>query len=132
MKILIVDDEMVSRKKMEKIMDNFGEYESANNGDDAIATFKSSYQSGVPFDMIALDVEMPGKNGTEVLCEFRAIEQEHAVPQHLQAKVLMVTAHSDKDTVLSSIQAGCDDYIVKPFNKETVMEKLKKLGFSVS
>ncbi len=132
MKILIVDDELVSRKKMEKIMGNFGECEVAENGQWATAAFKTAYQSGTPFDLVTLDVEMPGKDGTEVLFELREIEEEFVVPRHLQAKVLMVTAHSDKDTVITSIQAGCDDYVVKPFNRETVVEKLNKLGFKVN
>ena len=39
----------------------------------------------------------------------------------------MVTARSDKNTVVTSIQAGCDDYIIKPFDRETVRKKLTKL-----
>lgn len=42
---------------------------------------------------------------------------------------MMVTSHADQETVLLSIVAGCDDYIIKPFSKETMEEKISKIGF---
>lgn len=128
MNILIVDDEVVSRKKMKKILDDFGMCQLAENGDTAITAVIKSHALDELFHLIILDVEMPGMNGTQALLEIRKIEKQFKVSKHLRSKVLMVTSHSDKDTVMSSIQAGCDDYIVKPFNKEGVEKKLNKLG----
>lgn len=66
-----------------------------------------------------LDVQMP------------EMEREKNVPESKRAKVVMVTALSDKDTIMTSIQAGCNEYVVKPFDKAIVAKKLTKLGFHV-
>ncbi|MBF0289046.1 MAG: response regulator [SAR324 cluster bacterium] len=129
MKILIVDDQVVTLKKMKKILEIFGDCELAEDGPEAIQLFKQSLENKVPFDLVMLDIEMPGIDGTEVLFELREIEKEFKVPKHELARILMVTSHSDKDTVITSVQAGCNDYVVKPINKETIVEKLGKLGF---
>jgi two-component system chemotaxis response regulator CheY len=59
------------------------------------------------------------------------MEREKNVPESKRVKVVMVTARTDKDTLMTSIQAGCNDYVVKPFDKATVAKKLAKLGFQV-
>ncbi len=131
MKIMVVDDELVSRKKMEKILGGFGEVEAAENGEKAIDIFKKASDKGEGFDLITLDIEMPGIDGTETLFEIREIENEKKVPKDKQVKVLMVTSHSHKDYVITSMQAGCNDYIVKPFTKDTVVKKLFDINVPV-
>ena len=130
MKTLVVDDELVSRKKMQRIMDDFTECEAVESGSAAIAAFQKALENGMPFDLITLDVLMPKMDGTEALYIIREIEKEKKIPKEKQVKILMVTSHSDKDTIITCIQAGCDDYIVKPFDRETIVNKLEKLGFS--
>ncbi|MBW2119166.1 MAG: response regulator [Deltaproteobacteria bacterium] len=129
MRILVVDDELVSRKKLKKIMESFGECDAVENGKEAIAAFVKSLENWNLYSLITLDVSMPGMDGTEVLSKLREIEKENYMAEEEQAKILMVTSHSEKDTVMTSIEAGCDDYIVKPFNKEVVTKKLENLGF---
>jgi putative nucleotidyltransferase with HDIG domain len=126
-KTLIVDDELVSRKTMQKIMESFGECEAVDSGKAAISAFKKAWENWTPFDLITLDVSMPDMDGTEVLYEIREIEKEKGVPKEKQIKILMVTSHSDKDTITTCIQAECDDYIVKPFDKETISKRIEKL-----
>jgi len=70
---------------------------------------------------------MPEMDGTETLLKLRDMEVSNQVPTENRAKVMMVTARSDISTVVTSIQAGCDDYIVKPFDADTVSKKLTKL-----
>ena len=134
MRILVVDDEFVSRKKMQKIMDSFGDFdecESVQSGSAAITAFKKALGNGMPFDLITLDIAMPEMDGTEVLYNIREIEKQKKVPKEKQVRILMVTSHSDKDTIITSIQAGCNDYIVKPFERKILIKKLEKLGFRV-
>lgn len=131
MKILIVDDDFISRSKMQKILESFGECEVAENGENAIMAFNMAIQFGAPFDLISLDIEMPDISGIEVLGRIRDIEKESEILKEKQVKVLMVTSYSDEDKVLGSIKAGCNNYIVKPFDKEKVTSKLKSLGFDV-
>ncbi len=128
MKILIVDDEMVSRTKLKLIMENFGECEAVDNGKDAVAVFDKAHRQGRPFGLIMLDIDMPEMDGVEVLSEIIEAEIKLPISRKHKAKILMVTSFTDKDRVVSCIQSGCDDYIAKPFDLNTIGKKLSKLG----
>lgn len=131
MKVLIVDDQLVSRKKIEKIMQGFCDTDSVDCGQAALDSYRRSLEGEIPYDLITLDVSMPDMDGRQVLQQIRALEVEHGITSQRQVKVLMITSSSDKYTVVSSIQAGCDDYLVKPLNRETIAAKLKKFGLMV-
>ena len=131
MKVLVVDDELVSRKKMEKIMTAFGQCIAVESGADALKAVEEAIGKGEPFDLITLDVSMPGMDGTEVMYEIRVIEDKRNIPKENRSKVLMVTGQSDKDTVITCVQAGCDGYVVKPFDSAIMAEKIKQIGINV-
>lgn len=130
MRVLVVDDELVSRKKMEKIMDTFSECVAADSGEAALKAFEAAIEKGEPFDLITLDISMPRMDGTEVLYEIRKIEQQRNISKENQLKVIMVTAQSDKGTVITCMQAGCDSYVVKPFDRAIIAKRLEELGMS--
>lgn len=131
MKILVVDDELVSRKKMQMIMEGIGECLAVENGADALNACMQAWESLTPFDLITLDIVMPDMDGTEVLFRIRKIEEERNIPKEKKIKIFMVTSQSEKDTIITCIQGGCDDFITKPFNRETVTKKLINRGFKL-
>jgi two-component system chemotaxis response regulator CheY len=131
LKVLIVEDDLVSRVKLATIMEELGQIQAVETGRAAIEAFQDAWRDRRPFDLICLDVELPDQNGTEVLFEIRSIENRMNLPKERASKVLMTTSHKDKDTVITSIQAGCDDYLVKPFTASRVFEKIRKLGFKM-
>jgi C4-dicarboxylate-specific signal transduction histidine kinase len=110
MKILIVDDELVSRKKLEKIMESLGECESVENGEDAlkIATAEN------PPDLILLDIMMPGMDGYEVCKRLKAVPETKDIP------VIFLSAMDDKADIIQGLEMGAVDYITKPFQKAEV------------
>lgn len=128
MKILVVDDELVSRTKLKLIMEHFGECEAAGNGKEALAMFHKARQQGNPFGLIMLDIDMPEMDGVKVLSEMIEAEIKLEASKAHKAKILMVTSYTDKDRVINCIQSGCDDYIAKPFDINTIGKKLSKLG----
>lgn len=128
MKTLVVDDELVSRKKMEKIMSHYGEVVSVKDGQTALAEYTEALADKRIFDLITLDISMPEMDGTEVLLRIREMEQALGLSKDQRVKVLMLTAKADRITVLESITAGCDDYLKKPFTIESITTKLKKIG----
>jgi len=130
MRILTADDELVSRKLMEKIMTNYGECEAVASGQAAIEAFKTAWHNWIPFDLITLDISMPDINGLDVLYQIRSLENEKNVRANKRVIVIMVTASSDKDTIVTAVQAGCNEYIAKPFDRETIAKKLIKLGLA--
>lgn len=127
MKILVVDDELVSRKKMLKIVSNFGACDEVEDGKGAIESVKKALESWNLYQLITLDISLPDIRGTEVLSLIRKLEDARGLDAEEKAKILIVTAHSDVDTVKSCI-GKCDGYVIKPFNKEGMTEKIKKTG----
>lgn len=127
MKILVVDDEIVSRKKMMKIAKDFGTCEGVQNGKAALNVMKTALEEWKPYDLITLDVSMPDISGIEVLSAIRKMEEEKGLDEEERAKILMVSAHSDMETV-KACMGKCNGYMIKPFNKEIVVDKLKKIG----
>lgn len=130
MRILVVDDELVSRKKMSKIVTDFGKVDSVKNGKAAVSAVKTSLEDWKPYQFITLDISMPDISGTEVLSKIREMEDERGLDDEEKAKILMVTSHSDVDTVKACV-GKCDGYVIKPFNKEVLVEKMKKIGMQV-
>ena len=131
MKTLIVDDNIVNRSSMQKIMEDMGINETAINGQDAIEMFKLHLVHSKPFDLVLLDIVMPGMDGIKVLKALREIEVEQNVEPEKRARILMVTSHSHKDVVLAAMKSGCDGYIVKPFRRDVLIKKLKELKMSI-
>lgn len=128
LRILIADDELVSRNKMQKLMDKIGECLAVESGKEALTVFQLAFLAGKPFHLVMLDIVMPEMDGIEALMEIRAFEEGKKIPQEKRVKAIMVTAHSDKKTILKCIRAGCDDYIKKPFKKEMIIKKMLKQG----
>ncbi len=126
MKILIVDDELVSRTKMETIISDFALCTAVDSGSAAVTAFEKALRDNKPFNIILLDINMPEMDGTETLFKIREIENKTTPPKEKQTIIIMVTSHSDKDNIITCIQAGCNDYVVKPFNKKIIREKLDK------
>jgi len=131
MKCLVVDDDGVSLSKMQKILGEFGDCVLAESGKDAIVEFNHAWDLKSPFDLVCLDISMPDMSGVDVLIAIRDAERQKGLEKDRQARVMMVTATADQTVVVGSIKAGCNNYIVKPFDRARVVEKLKSLGFKV-
>jgi two-component system chemotaxis response regulator CheY len=76
---------------------------------------------GSQFDFVITDVNMPNMSGLELLENIKQSEKLKDIP------VLMITAEANKDSVLRAAQIGADGYIVKPFSKATLENKISKI-----
>lgn len=128
MRILIVDDNSNNTKLLEAILTPYGECESVEGGKEAILAFEKAWNDWRPFSFIFLDIMMPEMDGEQVLANIRELEQNKNINHHHRAKIVMVSAHSDEELFSRCVQSGCEDYIVKPFDKDTIFKKLIKLG----
>jgi HD-like signal output (HDOD) protein/AmiR/NasT family two-component response regulator len=131
MKILIVDDDPVARSLLRKQISDLAECREVDNGKAAVAAYRNSLEKNDPFQIITLDIMMPDMDGQEVLETIRGIEKEKNLTKDKKAKILMISSRSDKLTILTCVQLGCDDYLAKPFKKEVIIKKLRKLGLSI-
>ena len=125
MRILVVDDEAVSREKLGLLLSAYGDCESAENGEKALEMFRRARDEAHPYELITMDIEMPAMSGREAIAQMRAME---AVSPEPKAKILMVTVTTDVRTVICSFKSGCDGYIIKPFTQDKVREVLFSCG----
>ncbi len=115
MKILVVDDERAVRESIKRALGFEGyEVEMAESGEQALGTLASS-----PSDAVVLDVLMPGVDGLEVCRTVRAAGDR--IP------ILMLTARDDIGDRVAGLDAGADDYLVKPFALEELLARLRAL-----
>lgn len=128
MRILIVDDEFVSRQKAKKILSAYGDCDEAGSGSEAFLAFRLGHESGEPYDLITMDIVMPDMDGLEALKKIREYEKQRSVPPGKEVRVLMLTAKSTPKTVISSFWEGCEAYVLKPFDREALEQSLGELN----
>jgi two-component system chemotaxis response regulator CheY len=117
LKILIVDDAPFMRFLLKQILEGAGHeiVGEAENGMEALEKFEELHP-----DLVTLDVVMPGMTGIEALKAIRKVSP--------RARCVMVTAIDQRDHLLEAMQAGALDYVVKPFDKERVLQALSRSG----
>jgi two-component system chemotaxis response regulator CheY len=115
MKIMIVDDYSTMLRILRNLLRQleFNNVEEATNGGDALQKLRES-----PYNLIISDWNMQPMTGLELLKEVRADTKLKHIP------FIMVTAESKTDNVIAAKQAGVSNYIVKPFNAETLKTKM--------
>ena len=126
MKSLVVEDEFTSRAQLQHFLVEFGECDVAVNGDEALTAFQRSREMGTPYDLVCLDIRLPGKDGKEILSEMRSMEDAAGVPQSRRARIFMTTALSDYSSISKSFQNLCDEYLKKPILKDKLVELLNR------
>jgi two-component system chemotaxis response regulator CheY len=110
-KVLLIDDHQLTRSLLRGLLRE-ADYVNIRDAVDAASGLKLA-QHFSP-ELVCLDMQMPGRTGLEMLAELKAVAP--------RAVVLMVTASSDRDTVMACMNAGAHGYIVKPFNALTVLK----------
>jgi len=132
MRILIVDDDYVSRSKLKAILGLQGDCDCAASGEIALKMFEAADKEMMPYNLVTVDVEMPEMNGKELVAQLRQWEEKHGVGLTERAKILMVTIKKELRTVSASYSEGCDGYLVKPVTPETVAQALKEIGMDTA
>jgi two-component system, chemotaxis family, chemotaxis protein CheY len=128
MKALILEDDYVCRLVLQRMLLDHGLVDVSVNGKEALALFLAAHKGNAPYDVIFLDVMVPEMSGHTVLREMRAFEQKQGIVKDNAARILMITALGDKDSVVQAIRSGCDSYIVKPLRLQEIRQHLKKFG----
>ena len=123
MRILIVDDDYVSRVKLKALLAEYGDCDAVPSGKLALEMVRHANEELVPYELITVDIDMPGMRGPEVVREILQHERENVI------KVLMITGKVDAiKEVMQSYREGCDWCIKKPVNPENIKEALSKVG----
>lgn len=129
MKCLIVEDDFISRRILKELMSAYSECDIAVNGEEAVASFRMAHEGKRPYDLICMDIMMPGVDGNEALKQIRQHEKEIGVLPQFEVKVIMTTALDDPKTVIDSYyNGGATSYLVKPISKQKLLRELRTFG----
>jgi two-component system chemotaxis response regulator CheY len=119
-KVLIVDDMMTMRKLVGKVCKEIGFTDMVEAGD-GIQAWEKIQNSSPPIGLIISDWNMPNCSGLDLVKRIRADSRFGKTP------FLMVTAEAEQHQVIEALKAGVDNYVVKPFNAPTLIEKLEAI-----
>ncbi|MCW5238599.1 chemotaxis response regulator CheY [Verminephrobacter eiseniae] len=123
LRFLIVDDFSTMRRIVRNLLKESG-FTDADEAEDGVVAL-TKLRAG-KFDFVVADINMPNMNGFQLLAEIKKDGKLKHLP------VLMVTAEARKEDIVAAARAGAAGYIVKPFTKATLEEKvsliLKKMG----
>ena len=116
LKVLIADDSKTIRKIMKLQLEELGHevIAEACNGSEAIEKY-SKYSP----DLITMDIQMPDMNGVEAVTKIKKTDKK--------VKIIMITAHGQKDLVEGTIKKGVNDYILKPITADKLSESIQKI-----
>ena len=128
MKSLVVEDDFVSRLVLQKMLMPCGTCNIAVNGKEAVEAYILAHSEGEPYDLICLDIMMPEMDGREALKKIRQKEIDLNILPQKETKIIMITAlDTPKEVIDAYYQGGCTSYLVKPINKEKIINAIKEL-----
>lgn len=116
MKILLVDDSKTMRNIERKALSQLGQVECFDAGDGVEAL--SCIATSGPFDMVIVDWNMPNMDGITFLKKVR--ETDKTTP------LVMCTTEAEKTRVMEALKAGANNYVVKPFTPESLIERVSQ------
>lgn len=119
MRALVIDDSRTMRRILRSIVEQFGyEVEEAENGKEALEVLEQLGQ----IELALVDWNMPVMNGLEFVKNMRASGK------HPETKLMMVTSETEIDRVVESLEAGANEYLMKPLTPDALKEKLQIMG----
>jgi len=129
MRILIAEDDFGSRRLLQSILEEYGDCDTAVDGEEALEAFKLAWKEKRPYSLICLDIMMPKLNGQEVLKHIREFERLNGIKPADEVKIIMTTVLDDPKNVIDALyKGGASAYLVKPISKEKLLQELTELG----
>ena len=119
-KAMIIDDSKAIRMILSKTLEEVGfEVCQASNGEEALSAFE---QDNGAISLALVDWNMPRMNGLEFVRRLRSD------PRFSGVRLMMVTTETEVEQMVQAIEAGANEYVMKPFTKEIIADKLRLLG----
>ena len=118
--ILVIDDEESLRHTLGRVLRQAGyEVTTAGEGNEALRLVNSGYENTSPYDVVYLDIRLPGMDGLQVLKEIR--QRDAHLP------VILLTAFGSLKTALEALRLGATDYLMKPLDPEVLVARTRIL-----
>jgi len=127
MRILIAEDDFVSRKFLFKVLSQYGECDMTVDGIETVEAFAIALESGNPYDLLCLDIMMPKIDGLKALKAIRELESKKKVKDSKRCKVIMFSALSETEVEFDSFKREYEVYRIKPVDIEDIVNAMKEL-----
>jgi two-component system, chemotaxis family, chemotaxis protein CheY len=124
MRVLIVDDDIVQITLISALVEAF-EVDHVSNGDDALQIFRNAHEENRPYELVFMDLMMPGFDGYMVVNAIRQLEKEQ---DWGMTKVIVITGKSPEEGLTEQLKEQCQDYLVKPVTAEALLGSLEELN----
>lgn len=128
MRTLIVEDNIINREFLAMLLEQYGQCTAVESGEDAVDVFAEAL-STEPFDIIFMDIMLPGIDGLQALERIRAVEARNGAGVGDEVKAIITTALDDDDKASRAyIHGQAISYITKPVREAQLKDELRKFG----
>jgi len=126
LKSLVAEDDATSRKLLCTYLSRYGICDIAGGGVEAVNAVQSARQSHQAYDLICMDLRLPGMDGQEAIREIR--KQEASAGVDRPARIIVTTIHVEMEDITTALLGRCNAYMVKPIDTARLKKELKALG----
>jgi two-component system chemotaxis response regulator CheY len=121
---MVVDDSRAIRMILSKTLSSLGfEVSQASNGREALTRLVDVHDAAdAPLSVVLVDWNMPEMNGLEF------VQNVRANPEYREIKLMMVTTETQIEQMTRALEAGANEYVMKPFTEEVISDKLRLMG----
>lgn len=128
MRILIAEDDPVSRDFLFKLLREYGECDMAVDGFEALDAYLISIKEDNPYELLCVDIMMPKFDGLKVLKAVRNIEFQKKILTEKRVKIILTTALDKSYIAHNSFEFDYDAYIAKPIDTRKLVEIIQNMG----
>lgn len=125
LQMLLVEDDFSCRLLLQTFLSRYGDCHVAVNGAEAAAAFRMALESGRGYDLVCMDILLPGMDGRETVRQLRELETSHGICSRLGAKIFMTTSVHEIKEVARCFMELCDAYLVKPVDLGKLRDQME-------
>ena len=125
MRCIVIDDEPTARLELGMLLASYGDVDDVSNARDGLDMIREAMEASKPYDLVCLDLSMPGTDGMETLNEIRDLDDEIGLQK---TGVVVVTSSDDKSDVIEAFRRQADGYLVKPVSKQKLEAAIDRMG----
>ena len=128
--VLVAEDNEINALLMRSLLTRLGhQVVISTNGEEALESWLAARSASTPYDLVLMDIQMPGLDGIETTKRIRANE---AAGAGRRTPILALTANTLVEDRYACFEAGMDGFLVKPLDREKLAEALNRLGAQVA
>jgi CheY-like chemotaxis protein len=126
---LIAEDDFATRWRMKRLIEPYICCDIAVNSSEVLLAFEISQDDGTPYDIMLIDVDLPGNTPAEIIADIRKREANRNIVRLDQIKFVAISRHDTSSRALSEILSQCEGHITRPINKGDFLGQLHSMGF---